>query len=95
MNKQNWYWYVHWGYIYYLLDEKSHDLAYDILGDCLTSNSNIYYHKALNNLDWVEYSLNIIWTTRSSVIVESKILKDNMIYVSSTFTFIKQKKDNS
>lgn len=91
MNKKNWYWYLHWWYIFYLLDEKSHEYAYEVLWDCLTSNSNIYYLRPILDDNYIEFDINIILKTKSSVILESKIIIDNQIYVSSNFTFIKKR----
>ena len=77
--------------MFYLLDEKSHDYAYKILGECLTSNSNIYYLKPVLDDKNIIFNIDIIWNTKSSVLLESKIIINNEVHVSSNFTFIKKR----
>ena len=97
MNEINWYWFMHWWFIFYNLDQKSHDKAFMHLWDCLTSNANIYYHKPILNSEIlnIDYKIDFISKTRSSSIIESKIYILNELYVTWIFTFVKIKKDNS
>lgn len=94
MNKINKYWYIHWGCSFFNLDAKTHDLAEETIWECLTSNASIYYHKPIlpEDVDLVKYDLKIINKTRSSVIIQWQIIKDNESLVTWMFTFVKIKK---
>lgn len=94
MEKINKYWYIHWGCSFFTLDIKCHDLWVETIWDCMTSNASIYYSKPIepNDKDSLVFDINVVSQTKSSVLIQWKILKDNEVYVTWMFTFIKIKK---
>lgn len=93
MKKTNKYWYIHGWCSFFSLDIKTHEMAVEEIWECMTSNASIYYHKPIKPEDreQVEYNLVVISKTRSSVIIQWQITKDNESYVTGIFTFIKIK----
>lgn len=93
MEKTNKYWFIHWGCSFFSLDTKTHDLAVEEIWESMTSNASIYYHKPINPEDResLEYDLKIISKTRSSIIIQWQINKNDESYVTGMFTFIKIK----
>lgn len=94
MEKINRYNYVHGWYSYYLLDERAHNLAFLHLWDALTSSSSIYYYKPIQKdfIDKLEFELNILNKTNSTILIEWKIKIQDEVYVMWVFNFVKIKK---
>lgn len=94
MNKENKYWYMHWGFSFYLLDEKTHDFAATHLIECLTSNASIYYHKPINtdDIDKLEFDTFFLSKTKSTAVVQGIISLNWENLVSWIYTFVKIKK---
>ncbi len=92
----NKYWYIHWWYLFYLLDDSSHKFAINKIWDCLTWNATIYYNKPIckEDLDKIEIKHEEIFRTNKTIIIQSKLLVDKKLYIASTFTFIKLKDGN-
>ena len=90
---KNRYWMIHWWEIFKTLDELCLNLAIEKIWHSLTSNANINYFHPIYNLEDFEISLKILNQTNSTIIIEAKINsnKENKIFVSSTFTFVKCK----
>lgn len=93
MKKINRYNYIHGWYSYYLLDEKTHDLAFSYLWNVLTSNSSIYYYKPIKKdfIDKLEFELNVLNKTNSTILIEWKIKIQDEVYVMWIFNFVKIK----
>jgi len=94
MTKTNKYWYIHWWESFFKLDTEAHDLAVEKIWECMTSNASIYYHKPLLKEESDNYKIEfkIISQTRSSVLIQWQILKENEECVTGMFTFLKIKK---
>ena len=94
--QKNKYDFIHWGYTFTILADKAHETAIKEIWECLTSNANIYYHRPMlpENIEKISYKQNILTKTKSSIIVEMQITKDNLSYITAIFTFVKFKKQN-
>ncbi len=87
MNKRNIYWMLSWWYIFDIADRKAHDLAYNIIWECVTSQANINYLKPIENelhFDRLQYE--VINKTNSTILIAIKY-EDNFL---ATFMFIKK-----
>jgi len=95
MKKINKYWYVHWWYSFWILDDKLHNFACNYLGECLTSNASIFYHKPISPeiVSDLEFNISLLSKTSSSVTVEGFISYKGEKYVTSIFTFVKIRKN--
>lgn len=89
----NKYWYIHWWYLFYLLDKSSHEFAVDKIWECLTANVNIYYHDVVlpSDVENIKIKHEEIYKTKSSVLIESRLYVKNKLHTTATFTFIKIK----
>jgi len=96
MKEINSYGYVHWAFSFFQLDERTHEVAKDYLWECLTSNANIYYHKAIlqKDISNLSYVINIISKTKSSIILEWRIYLEDDLFVTWIYTFVKIKKES-
>lgn len=94
MEKINKYGFIHWGCSFFTLDTKAHDFALDLIWDCMTSNASIYYHKPIlpQDRDKLEFDVFSLSQTKSTIVVQGIISKDDEKMVSSIFTFVKIKK---
>ena len=91
----NKYWFVHWWYIFYLMDKNTHDLAVKKIWECLTWNVNIYYHKPIlpTDIEHATFSYEEIFKTEKTILIQTRLfIKDNL-HVTALFTFIKIKND--
>ena len=89
----NKYWYLHWGYIFYLMDKKTHEFAIKKIWECLTWNVNIYYHKPIlpSDVEELKFSFEEIFKTKSTILIQTKVFVKNDLHVTAMFTFIKIK----
>ena len=89
----NKYWFIHWGYLFYLLDQTTHEFAIKRIWECLTWNVNIYYHQPVLPSD--EKNIKIkheeIFRTHSTILIQTKLHIKEKIHVTAIFTFIKIK----
>ena len=89
----NKYGYVHGGYIFYLMDKATHEFAVKKIGECLTGNVNVYYHKPILPSDIENLKINFteIFKTKSTILIQTQVYVKADLYVTWMFTFIKIK----
>jgi len=96
----NKYWFIHWWYLFYLLDETTHKFAANKIWECLTWNVNIYYHKPVlpSDVENIKIKHKEIFKTNNTILIQSELLVKDKLHISAMFTFIKiknEKKKNS
>ncbi len=93
----NKYGYVHWGYLFYLLDKETHKYAIDKIGECLTANVNIYYHKPVlpSDVDNIKLEFKAIFKTSSTILIQTSLLIKSDLHITAMFTFVKIKNDKN
>jgi len=89
----NKYGFIHWGYLFYLLDQATHEFAVKKIWECLTWNVNIYYHQPVlpSDIENIKINHEEIFKTTSTILIQSKLFIKDKLYVTAIFTFIKIK----
>lgn len=93
MEIKNKYGYMHWWYIFYLLDDFLHNYAINYIDENLTASSNIYYHLPINedSLDLYDKNINILSKTKNTITLQVIVSKLWENYISWIFTFVRKK----
>ena len=75
------------------MDKKTHEYAIKKIWECLTGNVNIYYHKPIlpSDVEDIKFYFEDIFTTKSTILIQTKVFVKNDLYVTAMFTFIKIK----
>ena len=92
--KKNIYWFMHWWYSFSILDTLAWIKAREILWDAMTTSASINFFKPIlvEEFDDFKKEIVVISESSSSVTMNWFLKKDEIIYVSATFTFLKIKK---
>jgi len=84
---KNVYWKISWGALFDYYDRKAHALAVEIIWECVTASAEIKYFNETEKLEAGFEELDVIHTTKSSVVIE--VLQEGV--AKALFTFIKRK----
>ena len=93
----NKYGFVHWGYLFYLMDKSTHEFAVDKIGECVTGNVNVYYHQPVvpSDLEHLKIQHEEIFRTNNTILIQTKMFIKANLHVSWMFTFVKIKHERT
>lgn len=89
MQHLNKYWKISGWHIFDLLDRKAHEIAIDIIGECVTANASINFYNQLEEWKWFIFDSNHTWVNEKKCEVYIW-MKNEKLIASATFLFIKK-----
>lgn len=94
MITKNIYGYLHGGSSFSILDTLAGQKARECIGDSMTSSAHISFFRPIlmEEIDLFQKEIHILSQSTSTITLQWYLKKNDEVYVSATFTFVKLKK---